>query len=64
MYNYMYIHVHIFHLSDFLFLLISDLESVYGNMDEVGLVTLAPELDNSMDVIQHLVSKGIIVSIG
>ena len=33
-------------------------------MSEVALVTLAPELDNCLDVIQHLVSKGIKVSIG
>ena len=37
---------------------------MYGNMEEVALVTIAPELPHSIEVIQHMVSKNIKVSIG
>ena len=47
-----------------MFIYFTDLKPRYGNMSEVALVTLAPELDNCLDVVQHLVSKGIKVSIG
>lgn len=42
-----------------------DLENVYGgNLQTISLVTLAPELQNSIPVIRQLVSKGIKVSLG
>ena len=43
---------------------VPDLSSVYGNLDEVAMFTLAPELDHANDVIKHLVSQGITVSLG
>ena len=43
---------------------VPDLSSVYGNLDEVAMFTLAPELDHANDVIKHLVSHGITVSLG
>ncbi|XP_018579723.1 N-acetylglucosamine-6-phosphate deacetylase [Anoplophora glabripennis] len=43
---------------------ISDLEDVYGSLDNVQIITLAPELDNSSKVIQELRKRNIIVSVG
>ncbi|KAL4230192.1 putative N-acetylglucosamine-6-phosphate deacetylase [Mactra antiquata] len=41
-----------------------DVIGFYGNMDNVAMVTLAPELDNSEDVITELCKRGIKVSLG
>lgn len=38
------------------------LEEVYGSLDGVKMVTLAPELEGALDVIKKLKEKGIIVS--
>ncbi|XP_041359459.1 N-acetylglucosamine-6-phosphate deacetylase-like [Gigantopelta aegis] len=41
-----------------------DLLDMYGSLDDVAIVTLAPEHEKSKEVIQQLVSRGIIVSLG
>ncbi|KAF6216249.1 hypothetical protein GE061_000589 [Apolygus lucorum] len=44
---------------------IQDVHSMYGNnLENVAIVTLAPEKENSMEVIKYLKEKNIIVSIG
>lgn len=43
---------------------ISDLLDLYGNLDNVAMVTLAPELDGSGKIIRELVDRGITVSLG
>ncbi len=42
----------------------SDLESVYGNLDQCRLFTLAPELPGALGVISELVKRNIVVSVG
>lgn len=37
---------------------------MYGNLDDVKILTLAPELDHSGEVIEKLTSDNIIVSLG
>ncbi|XP_066956276.1 N-acetylglucosamine-6-phosphate deacetylase [Macrobrachium rosenbergii] len=39
-------------------------EEVYGRLDNVAMVTIAPELPGVFDVIEGLVSQGIVVSVG
>lgn len=41
-----------------------DVEDVYGTLDNVCLVTLAPELPSASSVIKEFVKKGITVSLG
>lgn len=41
-----------------------DLLTTYGSLDNVCIVTLAPELDRSHEVIQALTAQGIRVSLG
>jgi len=36
----------------------------YGSLDNIEIITLAPELDGSMEVIKQLSNNGIIVSLG
>ncbi|KAF7655838.1 hypothetical protein LDENG_00049370 [Lucifuga dentata] len=43
---------------------IKDLLEVYGSMDNVAMVTLAPELAGSQSAIQELFQRGIVVSLG
>lgn len=43
---------------------IESLKNIYGDMSQVAIVTLAPELNNSASVIKHLVENGILVSLG
>ena len=35
-----------------------------GNLDDVAIVTIAPEHEKSKEVIEQLVSRGIVVSLG
>ncbi|XP_059126151.1 N-acetylglucosamine-6-phosphate deacetylase isoform X2 [Peromyscus eremicus] len=41
-----------------------DVLATYGSLDNVRIVTLAPELDRSLEVIQALTAQGICVSLG
>jgi N-acetylglucosamine-6-phosphate deacetylase len=43
---------------------LGSLQGVYGNMENVRIVTLAPELNNAVDVIEELAKRGITVSLG
>lgn len=36
----------------------------YGTLDGVSIVTLAPEMERSIEVIEELVNRGICVSLG
>ncbi|XP_077286839.1 N-acetylglucosamine-6-phosphate deacetylase [Arctopsyche grandis] len=40
------------------------LQETYGCLDDIGIVTLAPELPNSHEVIEELTRRGITVSLG
>ena len=42
----------------------TEMLEVYGSLDDVSIVTLAPEQPNSTQVIQELVNRGIMVSLG
>lgn len=43
---------------------IDSLEEVYGSLENVRIVTLAPEHEKSDEVIKNLVKKGVVVSLG
>lgn len=43
---------------------IQDLMEVYGSLDNVAVVTLAPELSSSQSVVKELSQRGVIVSLG
>lgn len=43
---------------------IKDLMEVYGSLDNVALVTLAPEMEHSQSVVRELSQRGITVSLG
>ncbi|XP_076251156.1 N-acetylglucosamine-6-phosphate deacetylase [Rhynchophorus ferrugineus] len=43
---------------------ISELERVYGRLDNIKIITLAPEFSNSSSVIQELKKRNVIVSLG
>lgn len=43
---------------------VEDLIEVYGSLENVSIVTLAPELANSQAVVAELASRGIAVSLG
>lgn len=40
------------------------LQETYECLDDIGIVTLAPELPNSHEVIEELTRRGITVSLG
>lgn len=39
-------------------------DEIYGNLDNVKIITLAPELPGAFDIINELTSKNIVVSMG
>lgn len=39
-------------------------EEIYGNLENVQIMTLAPELENALSVVKELTDRGIIVSMG
>jgi len=41
-----------------------DVQRIYGSLDNVAIVTLAPELPGAIDVIHQLSALGITVSLG
>lgn len=40
------------------------MQEVYGNLDNVKIITLAPELAGAFDVIKELTRQNIVVSMG
>ncbi|XP_061761738.1 N-acetylglucosamine-6-phosphate deacetylase [Nerophis ophidion] len=42
----------------------ADLIEVYGSLDDVAMVTLAPELDGSQSAVKELCQRGVTVSLG
>ena len=40
------------------------IKEVYGCLDNVAMVTLAPELENACDAVEGLVEQGVVVSVG
>lgn len=42
----------------------NNITDFYGNLDNIKIITLAPELEGSMEVIKQLSSNGIVVSLG
>jgi len=42
----------------------TNLKDTYGSLENIGIVTLAPELNGSMEVIKLLSNNGIVVSLG
>ncbi|XP_023725397.1 N-acetylglucosamine-6-phosphate deacetylase isoform X2 [Cryptotermes secundus] len=43
---------------------LDSLQDVYGSIENVRIVTLAPELNNAVDIIEELTKRGITVSLG
>lgn len=43
---------------------ISDVLSVYNSLDNVAMVTIAPEIPGALEVIADLHRKGIVVALG
>lgn len=43
---------------------ISDVLSVYKSLDNVAMVTIAPEIPGALEVIAELCRKGIVVALG
>ena len=41
-----------------------EVERCYGSLDNVRIITLAPELPGAMETIEWLTEKGVIVSLG
>lgn len=41
-----------------------DVENVYGSLENVAIITLAPELPNGVKVISELKKKNVAISIG
>lgn len=37
---------------------------MYGSLDNIKIITLAPEIDGALDTIKQLTDRGIIVSMG
>ena len=43
---------------------VQSLENVYGCLDDVSIITLAPELNHAHEIIHHLTQRRIVVSLG
>ena len=43
---------------------VKDVVDTYGSLDNVIIITLAPEFDNAEVVIEELTRKGVVVSVG
>ena len=43
---------------------LSQLQSCYGTLDNIRMITLAPELPGAMEVIPNLGDRGIVVALG
>ena len=43
---------------------ISDVEKVYGSLENAVIITMAPEIEGNTHVFEEIVQRGIVVSIG
>lgn len=43
---------------------VADVEEVYGSLNDISIITLAPELPRAFEVVSELVSRDIAVSVG
>lgn len=51
-------------ISSILFQGLNDIIDTYGSLENIQIITLAPELKNSEEVIKELTKHNIVVSVG
>ena len=43
---------------------VKSVEDIYGSLENIAIVTVAPELDGAIEAISEIVSKNVIASVG